>query len=455
MTGRPYIVLLLLTSVAVRVHGQSWVAAGLPCATFSVEGVHVDTVADALYYCGESSANNDFDVSDGVVSVYKNGLWDTIGFFQGQSMCAVRWRDTLVIAGHFESVNWDTNIKYIAYYDSTTLHPYGEFTNGGIEDLKVIDGELYAIGAFEEADGHYCNGIARRTDGGWVNVGTMDTYTNNNLLDLVKWHDTLITTGTIGFNGGLPGDVAWFDGSEWHPLGTGITGGFSAGRSLCVYQDDLYVGGSIYLSAGNAGHGIMRWDGTQYHPVGGSLQGSCGTTNCAAGAIDMKVHDGLLFVSGAFSYAGYQPTTHIATWDGTQWCGMPGVLQGPVEAFNFYHDTLFAAPFLDAEGVNVNSGAKFIDTTYFSTCSGPMVVVQAATGQQQPSMVCAADGTWLVSGLAAGTHQLAVLDLSGRVVHVQQIQASDGRGAPVPLPPLARGVYLLRDGQRAMRFFAP
>lgn len=40
-----------------------WVPAGVPFRIFEMGNIHKDTITDALYFCGESSLNNDFDVS--------------------------------------------------------------------------------------------------------------------------------------------------------------------------------------------------------------------------------------------------------------------------------------------------------------------------------------------------------------------------------------------------------
>lgn len=431
-----------------------WTGAGVLLSTTQMKDIAVDTVADALYFCGESLWDANDPLQGIGISAYVNGQWDTLGSFNGRVNGIVRYQDTLVACGEFNRTENDPSAQYIAYNAGAGWYNYGTFMSSGIEDLKVIDGVLYAIGAFSHADGVLCNGLAKRVGGQWTNIGTMDVGSSPYIGDLLEWNDTLYATGSISFNGTTADHIAWFDGTEWHPLGTGITGGFGQGRSLCVYEDELYVGGSIYISQGNVGHGIMKWNGSQFSPVGTGLKGSCGTYGCAAGATDMKVHNGLLFVSGAFRYAGEQPTTHIATWDGSQWCGMPGDLRGPVDAIEFFHDTLFAGPFHEAEGIDVNCGAKFIGASYFTTCSGPMVVVgpQTISGLTVSQV---AGNAWSITGLPPNEHEVAILDLSGRVIHAQQVRATGYGSATVEFHALGTGIYIMRAGVQSVRFFAP
>lgn len=411
-----------------------------------MRGIFADTIADALYFCGASSIDGDNDFGDQGVSVYTHGQWDTLGVFNGEPFSAVRWNDTLIVAGSFIDVNGDTSVRKCAFWDSSGWHAYGVFpqlANGDVEDLKVIDGELYMIGTFDVVDGDSCRGVAKRVGGAWQRVGSWNLLSWI-ILDLIEWNDTLYVTGNISFSSGSAHHIARLDGNEWQPLGPGIQGSFGQGRSLAVYQDELYVGGSIYIGAGNAGHGIMKWDGSQFLPVGTGLMGACGTYNCAAGATDMVVHDGILFVSGAFSYAGGQYTRHIATWDGVQWCSMPGDLQGPVDAIEFFHDTLYAGPNHNAEGVWVDCGARFIGTSYFDSCSGPMAVTTTSPPTEHLQAWWSSSNSIVVSGLPDGANELQIVDVMGKAVLAAQVAGTNDAHVKLAVPALSPGIYFIR-----------
>jgi len=73
---------------------------------------------------------------------------------------------------------------------------------------------------------------------------------------------------------------------------------------LEVFQDQLYVGGQIAITAGNAGQNIMRWDGEEFHSLGQGVQQWLGNTASIATVWTMTEHDGILYVGGGFRAAG-------------------------------------------------------------------------------------------------------------------------------------------------------
>lgn len=416
---------------------SQWQAAGVPFRITEMANIYTDTVGDAIYFCGESSLNNDFDMGDGAIPFYTNGQWDTLGVFHGRPQTIVRWHDTLVVAGYFNNVNSVPFPGIVAYVDGEWL-PFGEVDD--VYRLKVIDDGLYAIGAISSADGIPCQGIARRVGGNWQPVGTMDAFASTSVQDVAAWNGTLVMTGVFGFNGSAFGDIAILDNGVWHPLGTGIMGGFSAGRSLAVYEDELYISGSIDINAGNAGHGIMRWDGTAFHPVGTGLQGAPNDFSILCGAIDLKVHDGLLWASGTFQNAGHVPAPGIATWDGTEWCGLPLGPQPECNGFDFLHDTLFAGCFLTLNGENVNCAVRFTGSNYADTCSATVGMNESVGHSTATLRVYPNPTTDLLTmhypAQRSGT--IAITDALGRTVW-----RTPWRNQPLDVRQLSTGVYQL------------
>ena len=199
------------------------------------------------------------------------------------------------------------------------------------------------------------------------------------LLDITKHEGRLVVCGSFFINGAT--SIAYLEGGQWNILGSGILGGLSSIHAMAVYQGDLYVGGQISMSGGNAGRDIMRWDGNQFQPVGGGLQRNLGDNSGFSDVRGMEEHNGVLYVGGGFRYAGGVPAYGVAGWDGTQWCGVPGNLSdGPGHlgvgqgGMAFYQDTLFVACGYLADGDSVHLAAKFVGTSYSDTCSGPVSV---------------------------------------------------------------------------------
>lgn len=429
-----------------------WQPANVPFRMFGVHSINADTADDALYFSGNASLNNDFDTSDGAIPIYRNGQWDTLSVIGGDPYSIVRYGDTLVVAGNF----WpspDVPFLGIAGLVNGTWIPYGTLDENSVYRLKVINGDLYAIGAFTQMDGQPCQGVAKRQSGQWVPVGSFTNVASSPYIqDLVQWNGTLYATGVISFSGPAPNHVAYLaPNGEWLPLGPGIRGGFGAGRALAVYNDELYVSGSIPIAAGNAGHGIMRWDGQQFHPVGTGFQGLDGLYTYLVGAIELEVYDNKLWACGTFSYAGNVPCPGIAYWDGQRWCGLPLGIQPEVNTIEFFHDTLFAS----CNNWDINCAMRFTGSAYSDSCSASVGVAERAA-RAPLRAYRTANGAVEVSGVPPGPQRYAVLDPAGRAVQTGQASAHPDGWLRFSLPPQPHLVLLVRvEGIGTARLLGP
>ncbi|MBK7102201.1 MAG: hypothetical protein IPH63_10510 [Flavobacteriales bacterium] len=135
--------------------------------------------------------------------------------------------------------------------------------------LRVLDNELYAVGGFDLADGQPAPGVAKRVGNSWQPVGWFNN--QGSILDIAKFNENLVVIGNVDMDQGRG-----ICRMERCKLGTYSVqvywAGFSGGQCLTVYQESLYVGGQISITAGNAGQNIMRWDGEQFHPLGQGIQ---------------------------------------------------------------------------------------------------------------------------------------------------------------------------------------
>jgi hypothetical protein len=430
---------------------QPWTPVEFPFYISFLDGIWSDTLADALYFCGESHVQSP-DGDAHAIAVYHGGQLDTLGFFDNRPTSALRWHDTLIVGGGFELIN-GAPYSSIAAYANGEWVSYGAMSEGSVYRLRVIDDELYAVGAFETADGHLCNGLAKRQGSEWVNIGSIDAVGDPNMRDLVEYNDTLVATGAVSLNSSPYGFIIYFNGSEWLPLGQGIVGSFPGGASLAVYNDDLYVSGSIDVETGNPCHGIMRWNGSGYEAVGTGFQDEFGTTTYNVGALEMEAYDGLLWACGTFSYAGNQSAPGLAVWDGTAWCSLPAGPTPEINAMEFFHDTLFTANhwfFGTQTGV---TALRFNhDLSEAQTCDWT-IGVEEGTQELARVTVFYADGTITVNDLPAGAHDYRVFDALGRSVLAGTMRPdATGRGE-VRARSLPAGAYVIAISERkAVRF---
>ena len=123
---------------------------------------------------------------------------------------------------------------------------------------------------------------------------------------------------------GVGATIARWTGSAWVPFGTANDFVFALAAAS---NDDLFAGGIFTFVNSQLLVGIARWNGSQWHSVGGGLGGF---SFAAALAL---LPNGNLVVGGYFSSAGSIPAANIARWDGTSWSAMPGVNAGVVQAF--------------------------------------------------------------------------------------------------------------------------
>lgn len=428
---------------------QNWVPLNFPANIIDWGNFYLDTATNELYASGINQ------VISGRAGLFRrNGAaWDTIGYFGTSPYVsrAVHYHDTLIVGGGFSMVGDDT-IRACAYYDGSAWHPYGEFDQDAlIWNLRILDGELYAVGGFDHVDGQPADGIAKRVGGHWEPVGDFGEVSFPYLFDVIKYDGKLVCCGNMDIVGESYYDVFVFENDEWGPLGGGLYGTFSGGWVMTIYNGELILGGGFYLSAGNAGQCIMRWNGSIWQPLGVGTTDDGDDYSSAPNIHALVVHEGKLFVGGGFSYAGHVPAQGIAVWDGDVWCGLGSSL-GLVHDIVFYNDTLFAMQGnWPVDGQTTTGGVRYLHTTYDDTCS-------LGAGSLVPELSVAPLSVMLdqerlsIIGLV-GANSLILLDATGRIHARTQVQAVGGQAAQLPIAGMATGIYILQlnDG-RAVRF---
>jgi hypothetical protein len=160
---------------------------------------------------------------------------------------------------------------------------------------------------------------------------------------LTVYNDQLIAGGDFNLAEGVDANgIAVWDGSNWHAIGDGIklswqgVVAYRGVQALTVYKGDLIAGGDFNRAGGIDVHGIMRWDGQTWQPLGGGI---AGTRPYVAAII---VYDGNLIVGGNFTKAGDIDVNYIASWDGNSWRPIGNGLSNTVYALVIYDGQLVA-----------------------------------------------------------------------------------------------------------------
>ena len=455
------IMALLVGAIGTQVHGQSgWEDAGMPYPSFGVSQLYVDPVNDERLACGFISLVNDY----GFVSIasFDGATWNSFGVFNGTVKTCIRYGDSLLVGGAFPSINGDPVSFIGAWYDSA-WHTFGSFSpDCVIRSLTIVNGELYALGAFETADGHSCHGVAKRQGGEWVNLGSINYAVGNEpqVLCIAEYQGNIVVGGEMNPIG-MGSDILQYDGTQWSDLGGGILGGFSAVGAMQVYSGELYVGGDIYVGAGNAGHGLMRWNGSIWNDVGGSMRDVYGTTNYNGAVVAMLEHDGKLLVGGGFGFAGDIEAGQFAIWDGLRWCAPYDSIGDLVRTMTYYHDTLYLNCGNDLNLGTSNFVARWVGGAFEDTCGIAMAVDEfAINAPGQLSTWLGADGNLSIhydGVLPMSATQVVLLDMQGRTV----LRSPFTEGQTVSINHLSSGIYLVQlNDERGMpieqgRFMKP
>lgn len=243
----------------------------------------------------------------------------------------------LYVAGQIDLAGGDP-INGIARWNGSEWRDVGGGLTGGFEP-KVLAlhadesaGLLYVGGEFEQAGGTAAEKIAVWDGSEWSALGDgFPGHDVNGVHSLHVFQGEICAGGVFSNAGGqAEGDhIACFDGANWQPLGNGIPDwDISVGVSaLEVFNGDLYVGGDFIEVDGVGGvltRAVARWDGAQWHSLGG-VEGS----DLATTAIAMTVHDNRLVVGGEFKWAGtsldFGDPVHsrgVVAFDGNEWQGL-------------------------------------------------------------------------------------------------------------------------------------
>ncbi|MBL0128819.1 MAG: T9SS type A sorting domain-containing protein [Flavobacteriales bacterium] len=404
--------------------------------------IYANPARDTIYFAGIISltgSSNGWQQTNSIMR-YTSGDWDTLGVINGQVQTVVQYRDTLIAGGLTFLTCSGTPCSGATYWDGNAWQPYGDFGAYGVRMLRVLDGDLYAVGGFTEVDGQPATGVAKRVGNSWQPVGALDL--QGSIIDIAAYDGKLVVIGNVDFPNGR--NIAEWDGNEWSLLGPGIIDLMSGGQCLAVYQGDLYVGGQIRMvPPGNPGQNIMRWDGTQFRALGQGIQAQLGNTSMIATVFEMVEHEGKLFVGGGFRAAGGILADGLATWDGVEWCAVLGdfTTTAGIKAMDFYQDTLFVACGTTLDGDTVNGTAKFIGEEYTTVCSGPVgLSVSPRNSQLGIHPNPGTDQVW-ITGLSPGTNLIEVRDPLGRTVHMQRMTEAAGN---IETSSWAIGIYFIR-----------
>jgi len=305
------------------------------------------------------------EVAEGV-ALWNGSHWGPLvsdtGFgLNGPVNASTMYDGMLIVGGGFSEAG-SLHVNDVAAWNGKEWQDLGGGVDDDVEALTVWDNKLIATGYFHHAGGQAAQRIAAWDGLKWMPLGAGMEY---GVMGMTPYEGSLVAVGYFSQAGGVPASrVASWDGSEWHPLGTGIDPG-SVGQAVAtsalVYSGDLIVGGSFSRVGGVEAHNIARWDGSSWHPLGSGTD---------AGVAALAEWNGLLIASGAFSKAGGKDVTSIATWDGQDWHAMghelrDGTVRPYIKCMTLYNGSLVVGGrFREAGGIKASGMALWTGTEW-------------------------------------------------------------------------------------------
>ena len=262
-----------------------------------------------------------------------------VGTNNSVSAIAIHGND-IYFGGAFTGTE-STEANYIVRWDGVSWKTLGVGVDGPVTALAFVDSILYVGGYFDIAGGLPASRVAAWNGNSWSSLGqNPNDGVSGPVAALTSIGSDLYVAGyfsTAG-NGIAVGNIARWDGSAWHALGTG-TGQNDFIYTLANDGVSIYAGGYISIAGGSPAHYIARWDGTAWHTLGDSpYEGTDDFVSSLAFA------RGKLYVGGDFStVGGVVSAAHIAVWDGSHWSSPEFSLSGNVVALCYSGGKLYVS----------------------------------------------------------------------------------------------------------------
>ncbi|HZT97381.1 MAG TPA: hypothetical protein VFB34_11170, partial [Chloroflexota bacterium] len=238
----------------------------------------------------------------------------------------------------------------------STWHALGSGANNcqGCGDVNVgaltsWAGRLFMSGGFYGAGGDSTRNIAQWTGTAWKPVaGGLDSPAN--VLATIPQMGVVAAGYFTSSNGGavILNHIGFWNGFRWTGYGQGLSLNTNAGfvNTVAAAGHTVYAGGLFSAAGWNPINNLARFDGTQWHSMGGGVSGGSGQP------LAIATYGSLVFVGGDFTQAGPVAASNIAMWDGRHWHALQSGVDGIVRALLVYNGKLYVGGDFTHAGTN-------------------------------------------------------------------------------------------------------
>lgn len=228
-------------------------------------------VEDLALHNGELHAawyDYNFTGSDGArVSRWDGAAWQPIAVTNGanQNILALQSLGGELYAGGSFTTIAGFGASRVARWDGASWYPLGTGVNGQVNAMTVFEGDLVVGGTLTQAGGSAVTKIARWDGSAWADMGA-GLFGFSPDIHCFAYHEGALHAG------GNTGVYRW-GGSAW----TRIVDVDNVWALLSV-DSDLYFSGRFSFAGGTYADNIARWDGSAVHAIGSGLTGAAVAT---------------------------------------------------------------------------------------------------------------------------------------------------------------------------------
>lgn len=280
------------------------------------------------------------------------------------------YNDTIYATGFFSTVCGQA-ANYVAKWENNSWQPSLsiELSDPG-HSLKTINGNMYIAKYEESIDSNWVyvyDGTSLQTLGSGVYLSTASGFSQlPNIYDIVEFNGNIVACGEFDKVGQevISGIMQW-NGTNWQPLAGGLQGNIQNTapviypHQMLVYNDALYVVGNFRYANGIQVNGVAKWDGNTWFPMGSGFNNT---------VYSIIAFNNEIIVGGSFTASNGQDLNRIAKWDGSQWVSLGlGFTATSPNDFIFVH----TLKVIDDE-LYITGGLKQIayDTGFVEPCGG-------------------------------------------------------------------------------------
>jgi hypothetical protein len=218
----------------------------------------------------------------------------------------------LYAGGDFSAIGGVGIGNAIARWDGRNWNALRTGLEGPVYAITVSGSDVIAGGDFDGAAGTQLGNIARWDGSDWHAMGLGASGT---VLALVTAGANVYAGGSFATMVGAADQtarIARWDGSAWQPLGDGINGTYDEVRAITVSGADVYAGGAFSAFGPDRAEAknVARFDGSVWHALGTGADGPVNALVMAGGE---------LYAGGDFLSLGSVLTNRLAAWNGTAW----------------------------------------------------------------------------------------------------------------------------------------